>query len=386
VTLARYYDDVLRFLFVSLFFLITAHAQSFKIGVILSQTGQASQIGGMQARALDVLEAQLRQSVFGKNLELIIRDDASLPANTLREATDLIENEGVVGLVCCSLESSSKTLSDYIQTQNILTMTLSDIPSSDIQNNTWLFTVKPDTQRYLQSILLQLSRKGQQSLGVMTLDNSLGDSLQTALDLLITPGGMQLAAIERYRPDVTVLTPEALWVATRQPSSVLVWGLQPDSTLAYNALRKRGYENDVILNPALLDGATLPTFYNNAVFPVPAVMVPTLPDTQPNYLEAFRFVTAMSTNYGPNRVGYQGAYAYDAVMLIEGALEQALTFGIPRDDTANLRFALRDALVGMPPYKGAAAVYDYSDTDPIGVDPYSLVLAKVVNGVLVITP
>ena len=335
----------------------------------------------MQARALDVLEAQLRQSVFGRNIQLIIRDDASLPANTLREAQYLVETENVLALVCCTLETQSKAISDYVQTQNILTIATSDIPDDE-----WLFTVKPDTRRYIQSIMLQLSRKGQQSIGVMTLDNSFGDTVQNALDMLLTPGGMQLAVLQRYRPDVTVLTPEALWVATRQPSSILVWGLQQDTTLAYNALRKRGFEKDVILNPALLDGVTIPTFYNNAVFPVPAVMVPTLPDTQPNYLESFRFVTAMATNYGPNRVGFRGAYAYDAVILVEHALEQALTFGIPADDTANLRFALRDALIGMPAYKGAAAVYDYSDSDNIGVDPYSLVLAKVVNGALVALP
>jgi branched-chain amino acid transport system substrate-binding protein len=372
---------VLKIFFISLFFLLTVQAQSYKIGVILSQTGQASQTGGMQAKALDVLEAQLRQSVFGKNIELVVRDDASLPANTLREAQSLVEEENVLALVCCTLETQSKAVSDYVQAQNILTIALSDIP-----NNDWLFTVKPNTQRYIQSIILHLSRRGQQSIGVMTLENGYGDTVQNALNLLITPGGMQLAVMQRYRPDVTVLTPEALWVATRQPSSVLVWGLPQDTTLAYTALRKRGYDNNVILNPALLGGITVPTFYNDAVFPVPAVMVPTLPDTQPNYLESFRFVTAMSTNYGPNRVGYQGAYAYDAVMLVQAALEQALTFGIPSDNTASLRYALRDALIGMPAFKGAAAVYDYSDSDKIGVDPYSLVLAKVVNSILVALP
>jgi branched-chain amino acid transport system substrate-binding protein len=375
--------SVLKMFIISLFFLLTAQAQTYKIGVILSQTGQASQTGIMQAKALDVLEAQLRQSRFGKMIELVIRDDASLPANTLREARSLVEEENVLALVCCTLETQNNAISDYVQNQNIITIALSTLENS---SNDWLFTVKPNTQRYLQSIILHLSRRGQQSIGVMTLENGYGDTVQNALTLLIAPGGMQLSVMQRYRPDVTVLTPEALWVATRQPSSVLVWGLQQDSTLAYNALRKRGYENNVILNPALLDGSTVPTFYNDAVFPVPAVMVPTLPDTQPNYLESFRFVTAMSTNYGPNQIGFQGAYAYDAVMLLQAALEQALTFGIPTDNVASLRYALRDALIGMPAFKGAAAVYDYSDSDKIGVDPYSLVLAKVVNGVLTSLP
>lgn len=361
-----------------------AYAQPYKIGVILSQTGRASQVGQSQMRALDVLEAQLRQSVFGRNIELVIRDDASLPTNTLREARDLIENEDVIALVCCNTPAQSEAISDYVQTQSILTLAMSDIPDSNNSNSNWLFTVKPDTQRYLQSVILQLSRKGQQSIGVMTLDNEVGDTVQNALEMLITPGGMQVAVVQRYRPNVTVLTPEALWVATRQPSSILVWGLPQDSLLAYTSLRKRGFEREVIMNPALLDGVTVPTLYNDAVFPMPTVSVAqTLPDTQPNYLEAFRFATAMATNYGPNRVSYEGAYAYDAVLLIQGALEQALTFGIPLDDTANIRSAMRDALIGMSSFKGAAAVYDYRDGDPIGVDPYSLVLAKVVNGGLV---
>jgi ABC-type branched-subunit amino acid transport system substrate-binding protein len=380
---------VLRFFFLIIFLLSAAYAQPYKIGVILSQTGRASQVGQSQARALDVLEAQLRQSVFGRNIELVIRDDASLPPNTLREAQNLIETEDVIALVCCNTEAQSEAIRDYVQTQSILTIAMSDIPDGDgsnsaSSNSNWLFTVKPDTQRYLQSVILQLSRKGQQSIGVMTLDNEVGDTVQNALEMLITPGGMQVAVVQRYRPNVTVLTPEALWVATRQPSSILVWGLPQDSLLAYNALRKRGFEREIIMNPALLEGVSVPTLYNDAVFPMPAVSVAqALPDTQPNYLEAFRFATAMATNYGPNSVTYQGAYAYDAVMLIEGALEQALTFGIPLDDTANIRSAMRDALIGMSGFKGAAAVYDYRDGDAIGVDPYSLVLAKVVNGVLV---
>jgi ABC-type branched-subunit amino acid transport system substrate-binding protein len=376
--------SVFRLFFFISIFLGIAYAQPYKIGVILSQTGRASQVGQSQARALDVLEAQLRQSVFGRNIELVVRDDASLPANTLREAQNLVENEDVIALVCCNTLTQSETISDYVQTQSILTIAMSDIPESDSPNSNWLFTVKPNTQRYLQSVILQLSRKGQQSIGVMTLDNEVGDTVQNALEMLITPGGMQVAVLQRYRPNVTVLTPEALWVATRQPESILVWGLPQDSLLAYTSLRKRGFEREIIMNPALLDGVSVPTLYNDAVFPMPAVSVArTLPDTQPNYLEAFRFATAMATNYGPNSVTYQGAYAYDAVMLIEGALEQALTFGIPLDNTATIRRAMRDALIGMPSFKGGAAVYDYRDGDAIGVDPYSLVLAKVVNGVLV---
>ncbi|MGL4611791.1 MAG: ABC transporter substrate-binding protein [Trueperaceae bacterium] len=378
----------MKFFFILLFALALAGAQPYKVGVILSQTGRASSVGQQQAKALELLKTQLQKTVFGQQLEFLIRDDASLPANAAREAKDLLGSEDIVALVCCSSESSSEAIRDYVGEQSLLTLALSDIPKDTVDSGSsdWLFTVKPDTQRYLQSIILQLSREGQQSIGVMTPDNDTGDTVQGALDMLLTPGGMHLAVLQRYDSNANVLTPEALWVATRQPSSILVWGSPSDSLLAYKALRARGFEENVFLNPDLLDSISVPTLYNDAVFPLAAVRVGEAPDMHPNYLEAFRFGSAIAAKYGPNAVSHQAAYAYDAVLLLQGALEQALTFGIPSEDTTSLRYAMRDALIGMPPHKGAAAVYDYSESDFIGVDPYSLVLAKVVNGEFVSLP
>jgi hypothetical protein len=76
-------------------------------------------------------------------------------------------------------------------------------------------------------------------------------------------------------------------------------------------------------------------------------------------------------------------YLYDAIGLIKAGLEQVFTFGIPSNDIPALRYALRDALIGLGPYTGVAATYDYTDSDPIGIDPFSLVLGKVSQGKLV---
>ena len=88
----------------------------------------------------------------------------------------------------------------------------------------------------------------------------------------------------------------------------------------------------------------------------------------------------MSTLYGPERIPLEGAFAYDALKLLQTTFEQAFTYGVPLDNTSAFRGALRDAFIGMGPFTGASAVFDYSEGDHTGVVPTSLVLAEVVKG------
>jgi ABC-type branched-subunit amino acid transport system substrate-binding protein len=370
-----------RFVFVLILIPFNLSFAQFKIGVILSQTGQGSVIGQQQTRAIRLLSSQLKtQGVFSKSLEIILRDDASSAQETFDQAKDLIENQGVIALVCCTLTSNLKAISDYVNSQSIITLSPSDLPDS----SDWLFSTKPNLEHLLQSVILQLSAKGQQSIGVMAIDTPLGTAVESTLNLLLSPGGMHLGVFQGYWPDAAVLTPEALWVATRLPETVLVWGLPRDSALAYQALRERGYEREIILNPVLLSGGLNLLEVEGASFILSPVQVASsLPNTHPNYLNSFRFASEMAQG---GAVSVDGAYAYDALNLIKAALEQVLTYGIPVDDIPALRYGLRDAFIGLVPYNGVAAVYNYTEADHLGLEPLSLVIAKVSQGKLIAKP
>ena len=288
---------MLRFILVLMLMASVASAQ-YKIGVIISQSGQATLMGQQQAKAAQLFIRQLQtQGAFAKSLEIILRDDASSPQETLEQAKDLIENHGVLALVCCTLSANLSAISEYLNGQPIITLSPSDLPAS----TGWMFTTKPNLERLLQSVILQLSAKNQQSIGVMTPD-SMSASVENALALLLSPGGMRLGVSQTYSPDATVLTPEALWVATRLPETVLVWGLAQDSALAYKALRERGYERDIILNPALLGnsseinssgGINLLEVEGASFILSPVQVASSLPNTHPSYLNSFRFASEM---------------------------------------------------------------------------------------------
>jgi branched-chain amino acid transport system substrate-binding protein len=69
-----------------------------KIGFILPMTGQQQSTGIQEAAGAKLYMAQHGDTVAGKKIELIIRDDAAVPDNTKRIAQELIVNDKVAFL------------------------------------------------------------------------------------------------------------------------------------------------------------------------------------------------------------------------------------------------------------------------------------------------
>ena len=67
----------------------------FKIGLVLPMTGQQATTGRQIEAAAKLWMAQNGDTVAGKKVQLIVKDDASVPANTRRLAQELVVNDKV---------------------------------------------------------------------------------------------------------------------------------------------------------------------------------------------------------------------------------------------------------------------------------------------------
>src|SRR5690242_10811664 len=73
-----------------------AHAQeTFKVGLIVPMTGGQASTGKQIDNAIKLYMQQKGDTVAGKKIEIILRDDAAVPDNTKRIAQELIVNEKV---------------------------------------------------------------------------------------------------------------------------------------------------------------------------------------------------------------------------------------------------------------------------------------------------
>jgi branched-chain amino acid transport system substrate-binding protein len=77
-------------------FAVSAQAQeTVKIGLIVPMTGGQSSTGQQISNAIKLYQQKNGDTVAGKKVEIILRDDATLPDNTKRMAQELIVNEKV---------------------------------------------------------------------------------------------------------------------------------------------------------------------------------------------------------------------------------------------------------------------------------------------------
>jgi len=75
-----------------------AQSDTVKIGVILPMTGQQASTGRQIDAAIKLWVAQNGSKVAGKKVEVILKDDQSLPDQTRRLAQELVVNDKVVAL------------------------------------------------------------------------------------------------------------------------------------------------------------------------------------------------------------------------------------------------------------------------------------------------
>src|SRR6478609_5162756 len=74
---------------------VQAQDNKFKIGLILPMTGQQASTGRQIEAAARLYMAQNGDTVAGKKIELIVKDDTALPDVTKRLAQELVVNDKV---------------------------------------------------------------------------------------------------------------------------------------------------------------------------------------------------------------------------------------------------------------------------------------------------
>lgn len=348
-----------------------AWAQTIRVGAVLPLSGAQAPTGAVQRAALEASVRALHAT--GVTLELTLADSRSSSEVAAVEATALMAG-GVHALVCCTTPEEAARVTP-LAAAGLPVLTLAPRPAGG--DAYWLFPLSAGEDAQLERLLLEPTLH---PLGLMAPAGQRGD----LAGALLAPARVGAA---RYPPGRAPLTPEALWVATREPTSVIVWDEGAGTVRAAEALRARGYAGDVVVRAAVweqlnaLERAKL-TGATSVVSP--ALLGYTLTDAHPSKaaVSSFRraLVSVPDGLLGETALA-AGAAAWDAALLLGRAAEQVLVYSPQptdadsQDDVEASRRALRDALVGLGPVVGAGGSYDFHEDGSGGLQPGSLVLA-----------
>jgi len=352
------------------------HAESFRIGVILSQTGVDAAIGVAQAAAARTAAASLgSQGIYGEPWRLDLRDDGSDPELAVAAAEELLA-AGALAIVCCSGVAATDRVAALLEARGVVMLALHPLPRPASPAR---FTVVPDDRTRLTAIAVDATVQGKASLALMTLDDAFGEVTLEYFERALRDAQRDLAGSARYPADATVLTPEALWIATRGAGAVVVWGAQADLPIAIDALRRRGYLGLIYARPAAVPEALRIRWAPSeghrydpndlwtglrSVLP-PVLLAEQLPANHPQRaaVDGYR---ARAQSPGAPTPAAQTLIAMatidDAIGWLLSAFETVAA--IPLDlDLAGRRSATRDALITLPLWRGASGALDAREGD-----------------------
>lgn len=347
------------------------------VGVTVSTTGPGASLGVHYRNTFNMLP----KTLGGQPVRYIVLDDASDPTLAVRNARKLITTDNVDVVMGSSSVPNNLAIAEVAAEMKTAQIALApmDIAPGKIA---WTFVVPQSIPLMIEGVVKHMQANGVKTVGYIGFNDPWGEGIEKALTTLAGPAGIKIVVNERYARTDTSVAAQVIKIIAANPDAMLIGGsgtpgATPAIALAAQGYRGRLYGSHGMVNPDFIrvgakavEGLIAPTG--------PLVVVEQLPTSNPVKEVASRFVNAYDAAYGvKNRNAFAG-YAYDAVLLVERALPDAMKSANP--GTPAFRAALRDSLEKVHDLVGTHGVYTMSPTDHNGMDERARVLVKVQDG------
>lgn len=351
------------------------------VGVTVSATGPAASLGIPQKNTV----ALMPQTIAGHKINYIVLDDASDTTAAVSNTRKLLSEHKVDIILGSSTSPNSLAMIEAAaegQTPMISMAASARIVEPIDANRRWVFKTPQNDIMMSLAIATHMADNGVKTVGFIGFSDAYGEGWFQEFSKAAGLKKLQIVANERYARNDTSATGQVLKLMGGKPDAVLIAGAGTPAVLPQKTLRDRGYAGKVyqthgVANADFLrvggkdvEGTFLPAG--------PVLVAEQLPDGHPVGKTASFYSRKYEAAYGKGTVSSFGAYAWDAALLMQVAVNSMgkdLTPG-----TAAFRSGLRDALERARNVAGAHGVFNMSPTDHLGLDQRARVMVKIEGG------
>ncbi len=352
-----------------------------KIGVTLSLTGPAASLGIPERDTI----ALFPKEIGAQKVEYIVLDDASDTTTAVKNTRRLVAEDRVDLILGPSLTTSSLAMLDIIAEAGTPTISLASsariiLPMDEKRR--WMFKTPQTDVQMASGIMEHASARGLTTIAYIGQADTLGEAFYTEVAKQAEAHQIKIVASERFNPRDTSVVGQVLRILAAKPEAVVIGSAGTPAALPPKTLVERGYKgviyhNHGVGNPDFLrvcgkqcEGTYLPAS--------PVLVAAQLPDGHPAKNAALDYIRRYEAAYGPGTVTAFGAYAWDAGLLLQRAIPEALKSAKP--GTAEFRKTLRDALErvkGLPVTNG---IVNMTSEDHLGLEQRARVMVRIVGG------
>ncbi len=354
----------------------TAQAQ-IKLGAILSISGPGAAMGVGYKGAFDLFPTE----IAGQKVEYIIRDDATDASTGYTIAQKMISEDHVDAIIGPSLTATDAAVAPLANQAKVPMLAMAPY-EYDPQKQPYTFNDAQPLSLMVGAVFKYMQQHGVRDIGYIGFSDGWGDQVLGATKQIAGDGGIKILADERYARTDTTCEAQVLKLISTHPQAIMMGNSATPATLPVVALRHRGYKGGIygnhgIVSPAFIKvGGAAVEGVIAATSPV--VVADQLPDSNPVKPVAAAFAKEYREKFPGQGVGPFAGYSYDAFLLLNNAIPEALKSARP--GTEAFRVALRDALEKTHELVGVSGVYTMSPTNHNGQDARAAVLVEVKDG------
>ena len=348
------------------------------VGVTLSATGPAASLGIPEKNTFDLLPT----TIAGEKVNWIVLDDASDTTKAVQNAKKLIAEDKVDVVVGSTTSPNSLAMIDAAvegETPMISMAASSRIVDPANPKTRWIFKTPQSDALMADAIAVSMKAAGIKTMGYIGFADAYGDGWLAEIKRSAQTAGIQVIAEEKYNRADTSVTGQVLKLIAAKPDAVLIGaagtpGATPQKELVARGYKGKIYQTHGVANPDFLrvvgaDG-------NGTLLPAgPMLVFEQLPDSNPVKKVAAEYVTQYEKKFGTRSTF--GGHAYDAYLLLNGAVPNALKKGKP--GSKEFRAALRDELEKAN-VVGTHGVFVMTPHDHNGLDNRARVMVRIDNG------
>jgi branched-chain amino acid transport system substrate-binding protein len=349
---------------------------AIKVGAIFAVTGGASNLGAPEQKTAEMLaeEINAKGGVKGHKLVLLIKDSGSDPQKALSLAKQLIEEDRVFAIIGPSTSGETmaiKSLCD--QTKTIL---ISCAAADAIVNPLapYVFKTPQKTSDAIKKIFGEMKKMNITKIAVTSSNTGFGKDGKAQLEKLAPESGIEILLNEVYEKESTDLTSVLTKVKAANVQAVVNWSIEPAQAILAKNMKQIGlaiplFQSHGFGNIRYVKEAGEAA--EGIMFPAGRLLVAdVLPQTNLQKALLLKYKKDYETRYKED-VSTFGGHAYDAVALLQKALETA---------AAIEKAKVRDALEKITGFVGTAGIFNMSATDHTGLDINAFEMLTVKGG------
>jgi branched-chain amino acid transport system substrate-binding protein len=352
----------------------TLAGETIKIGAILAETGP-SFLGVPESRTLKMLveEINSKGGINGATIELIVKDSGGNPEKANSFAKQFIEEEKVFAIIGPSTSGETMNIKSIMEEGK--TILLSCAAAEVIVNPVAKYVFKtPQKDSFaVKWIYGQMNKMGIKKIGVVVGNTGFGKAGKKQLEAIAPEFGIKVAIAEVYDKKATDLSDVVTKLKGAGVEAVVNWSIVPAQSIVPKNMKQIGldvplFQSHGFGNIKFVEAAGAAA--EGIIFPAGRLLVAdVLAADHPQKDVLVKYKKDYESKYGESASTF-GGHAYDALMILVKAIEQA---GTDREK-------VRDAIENMKGFVGTGGVFNFSPEDHNGLGMDSFVMLTVKDG------